>query len=290
MQIIYISRILVVMEELVFDKKKYISSKRAAKISGYTKDYIGQLCRAEVLPAKMVGRNWYIEEGALKEHRKTYQGESIVDQSVWDIDHVEEGSRSLSEIAQQYIGEGEIKKRNELIDQLFSLTYAKDEGDLLPSLKKQAQDHPQNTVDSSEEEKEGIDEELVAINYPKAIPSPLRKSSHVLSLHKQKRIHPASPPPLHLQVNDEYDTRNGVVTSPIPTLQSRWVFLKKIFIPTLTFLCLLVTGTLLLENRSFFYHDGLKYIKSEDGIVFTKLSDFVRQIGWTVTASPNNLD
>jgi len=91
------------MDELIIDKKKYISSKRASRISGYTKDYIGQLCRAGSIPSKMVGRSWYVEEDSIKEHRKTYQGEPIVDSSVWDIDHVEEDSRSLSEIAAQYI-------------------------------------------------------------------------------------------------------------------------------------------------------------------------------------------
>jgi hypothetical protein len=47
-------------DEIVLAGKKYVSSKRAAEISGYAKDYVGQLCRGGKLSAKLIGRNWYI--------------------------------------------------------------------------------------------------------------------------------------------------------------------------------------------------------------------------------------
>ena len=58
------------MEELIFGGKKYISSRRAARIAGYTKDYIGQLSRSGKIGARLVGRNWYIDEESLLDHRK----------------------------------------------------------------------------------------------------------------------------------------------------------------------------------------------------------------------------
>ena len=57
------------MEEIFIEEKKYISSKRAAKITGYAKDYIGQLCREGRVPARLVGRNWYVLETAIQDHR-----------------------------------------------------------------------------------------------------------------------------------------------------------------------------------------------------------------------------
>lgn len=57
------------MDELTIDEKKYISSKRAAQITGYAKDYIGQLCREGRVPARLVGRNWYVLESAISDHR-----------------------------------------------------------------------------------------------------------------------------------------------------------------------------------------------------------------------------
>lgn len=57
------------MDELIIGDKTYISSKRAAKITGYAKDYVGQLCREGRVEARLVGRNWYVLEASIMEHR-----------------------------------------------------------------------------------------------------------------------------------------------------------------------------------------------------------------------------
>lgn len=57
------------MDELLIEEKKYISSKQAAKVTGYAKDYIGQLCREGRVPARLVGRSWYVLETAIQDHR-----------------------------------------------------------------------------------------------------------------------------------------------------------------------------------------------------------------------------
>ena len=57
------------MEEILIEEKKYVSSKRAAKITGYAKDYVGQLCREGRVPARLVGRSWYVLESAIQDHR-----------------------------------------------------------------------------------------------------------------------------------------------------------------------------------------------------------------------------
>lgn len=62
--------ILKVMDEtLVFEGKAFISSKRAARITNYTADYVGQLCRSGKINAKLLGRNWYIEEVSIRNHK-----------------------------------------------------------------------------------------------------------------------------------------------------------------------------------------------------------------------------
>lgn len=53
------------MDELFVKGNKYISSKRASELTGYAKDYIGQLARGEKIPATRVGRSWYVDELAL---------------------------------------------------------------------------------------------------------------------------------------------------------------------------------------------------------------------------------
>lgn len=56
-------------DSIILNGKKYISSKRAAQIGGYTKDYVGQMCRLGKLDAKLIGRNWYILEKSLLSHK-----------------------------------------------------------------------------------------------------------------------------------------------------------------------------------------------------------------------------
>lgn len=57
------------MDELTIGDKTYISSKKAAQITGYAKDYVGQLCRGGYVDARMVGRNWYVLESSIRAHR-----------------------------------------------------------------------------------------------------------------------------------------------------------------------------------------------------------------------------
>jgi hypothetical protein len=57
------------MDELVIDNLVYIPSKKAAAITGYAKDYVGQLCREGRIEAKLVGRSWYVLESSVREHR-----------------------------------------------------------------------------------------------------------------------------------------------------------------------------------------------------------------------------
>ncbi|MEN9389913.1 MAG: hypothetical protein RLZZ283_13 [Candidatus Parcubacteria bacterium] len=54
------------MDEVIIAGKKYISSKRAARTSGYAPDYIGQLVRESKLHAVKVGRAWFVAEQGLQ--------------------------------------------------------------------------------------------------------------------------------------------------------------------------------------------------------------------------------
>ncbi len=57
------------MDELELEGETYFSTKRAAKETGYAKDYVGQLCREGRVTARLVGRSWYVLASAIREHR-----------------------------------------------------------------------------------------------------------------------------------------------------------------------------------------------------------------------------
>ncbi|MEN9561045.1 MAG: hypothetical protein RIQ56_318 [Candidatus Parcubacteria bacterium] len=56
--------------EVNFGGKQYISSKRAAELSGYSQDYIGQLARGGYIDARRVGGLWYVEFESLQNYEK----------------------------------------------------------------------------------------------------------------------------------------------------------------------------------------------------------------------------
>ena len=63
--------------EFFADGKKFISSKRAAEISGYANDYIGQLCRNGKLECRLIGRTWFIDETLLLNHKNRPRAEVV---------------------------------------------------------------------------------------------------------------------------------------------------------------------------------------------------------------------
>ncbi len=57
-------------EDLILDIDKYISSKQASEITGYTQDYIGQLARGGNIDAQRIGGLWYISLESLSSHKE----------------------------------------------------------------------------------------------------------------------------------------------------------------------------------------------------------------------------
>jgi hypothetical protein len=57
--------------ELFFGEKRYILVKEASQLSGYSKDYIGQLARDRKIESRRVGKKWYVGEASLLEYKNT---------------------------------------------------------------------------------------------------------------------------------------------------------------------------------------------------------------------------
>ena len=58
-----------VAENLVFEGKKYVLSRVAARLTKYSNDYVGELCRAGKVKARQIGKLWYIEKESLLEYK-----------------------------------------------------------------------------------------------------------------------------------------------------------------------------------------------------------------------------
>ncbi len=53
-----------------FDGKDYVSAQRAAKITGYHQDYVGQLARSGKILSRQIGARWYVDREGIVEHKK----------------------------------------------------------------------------------------------------------------------------------------------------------------------------------------------------------------------------
>src|ERR1700690_1515912 len=91
-----------------FDGKDYISAARAAKITSYHQDYIGQLARSGKILSRQIGNRWYVEREALLSHKEekdallaALQSESvgITSPQTSKIDHSDEHRIKTSEPA-----------------------------------------------------------------------------------------------------------------------------------------------------------------------------------------------
>ena len=57
-------------DSVALDGRHYVSSARAAKITGYNMDYVGQLARAGKILSRQIGSRWYVEREGLVAHKK----------------------------------------------------------------------------------------------------------------------------------------------------------------------------------------------------------------------------
>ncbi len=59
------------MSDVIVNNKKLISTTEAAKSSGYSKDYIGQLCRNSKVECRQVSGHWYVNSDSLDAYKGT---------------------------------------------------------------------------------------------------------------------------------------------------------------------------------------------------------------------------
>ncbi len=108
---------------VAFDGKDHVSASRAAKITGYHPDYVGQLARSGAIISRQVGNRWYIDREGILSHKQekdsllgAVQAQSVgIARGDAPAEHASEGI---------YNGSGPF------------LTYTRDDGDLLPVLEK----------------------------------------------------------------------------------------------------------------------------------------------------------
>lgn len=105
-----------------FDGKDYVSAIRAAKITGYTSDYVGQLARARSVAGRQVGNRWYVEREGILAHKKEK------DTLLWALQSESVGLKHKEREEKQRLAEVSYAGAGPFFD------YKKDEHALMPEI------------------------------------------------------------------------------------------------------------------------------------------------------------
>lgn len=111
-----------------FDGKDHISASRAAQITGYHPDYVGQLARSGSVVSRQVGNRWYIDRDGLLAHKREKDSllGGVQARSVGLARHTNE---ALAGTNDESAGNTDLRT---YADHGPFLTYTRDDRDLLP--------------------------------------------------------------------------------------------------------------------------------------------------------------
>lgn len=120
-----------------FDGNDYVSAARAAEITGYHQDYVGQLARSGKILSRQVGNRWYVDRDGI-------------------VAHKEEKDNLLGAVQSQAVGIKPLEPKKEpYIEKIESwepLNYRNDAGALIPELPERAEPQEENAPEEPKEE------------------------------------------------------------------------------------------------------------------------------------------
>lgn len=160
------------MDELDLSGKKYISAKRAASLTGYAKDYVGQLARAGKIAATRFGRAWYVEEASILAHAKADTQDSPVNEAPMEgkTAPIQAKKAQTISLPQHFYKPYSFPKT------WSNVKYLSDDSELIPSVSKYANDASEITIKNiaSSEKVDTVSEKNVAIKISPEVREPVR--------------------------------------------------------------------------------------------------------------------
>ncbi len=154
---------------VTFEGKEYISASRAAQLTSYNQDYVGQLARSGKILARQIGNRWYVDRHAL-------------------IAHKEEKDALLASVQSQAVGISEYIKQapqtTHTNTEIEIMNYNSDETDLMPHT--HASEHFESPSQVDQEEAPG---EAAPENEEYSIPIRIDRRLSPISSVDSSRVH-----------------------------------------------------------------------------------------------------
>ena len=130
------------MDTVTFDGVVYTKASVAARQCNYTPDYIGQLCRAKKLDARLVGRTWFVNLESIQAHKQHRHTKTRTEKSkpkTADIDSKQKPVRKevtpvVTRTAARQLSQLAVTNGSKKEVRILPVAYEVDEEALLPKL------------------------------------------------------------------------------------------------------------------------------------------------------------
>ena len=158
-----------------FDGKDYVSASKAAKLTSYNQDYVGQLARAGKILSRQIGNRWYVERAGLLAHKS--QKDALLGAVQAEAVGLVRNEKPVTAPVSPYTG---------VYAQEPLMKYIPEHSDLMPALKKEPLGEaplrlvaPPNLIP------------IRTVNEPRKIAGrmPMKKVRHPKTFHKPVRAH-----------------------------------------------------------------------------------------------------
>lgn len=159
-----------------FDGKDYVSATRAAELTGYHQDYVGQLARGGTVIGRQVGNRWYVDREAILAHKteKDRLLGAVQAQSVGIVHNTSSRPQPESEV-------------RGLFDADEYLTYTKDTNDLIPPLRAGNESVEKHLEETSEKVFSDIGKQAIPIRINRIPPGKMvRREQYVPEIHPKE--------------------------------------------------------------------------------------------------------
>jgi excisionase family DNA binding protein len=214
------------------EDEEYISASRAAKITKYNQDYIGQLVRSGKIDGKQVGRRWYINQKSILAHKQEKE-EQLVRAQVKSV-----GLGPMGET------EPNTQSRTDVSPEPQIHTYHEEAADLIPLVNNaESRQSEYDEIYSVEAESEKADFVAVRHGDPETIetPSEVEIETHipirVATVNKRPRLDTGLISPL---LTNNATVATHAVSPRIKPLRVSWLFIVGVAVVFLVALLVIV--------------------------------------------------
>lgn len=150
-------------DPIEFNGIEYICTRDAAKLTGYTSDYVGQLAREGKIPSKLVGRVRFVDKEEVLEYKNTVTNGTAASSTPVEEEKEETTTKQTAEKTERDIHTESEVESTRVVREAPPIKYFADDRPVLPTLSKA------RPVSETEEKQPVIEKDTRAVSKEQAV-------------------------------------------------------------------------------------------------------------------------